>query len=596
MSNRPLAASAVVALASLLAAQSPLPAPQPLEGLLPASTYAAARFAGLEACRASVQRSSLADLIGNFVGQLPAEVRREHLERGLDEAGEHVRHALQEIGLSPADVRAVLGQPMLVGLGRVTVEGMGPSVALMIERGEHGEAIDRCVSTLVHQLPRLGVDVHTEAVTIEGHALQRVQAEQGPPLFFGPIGSAFCISNSRGYLTEVARVAAGQERGLAREPRLAPLRQLQPSQSLAAWLVNLESVMTSLAPHLPYEAADFADALGLGRLDHVYWAASGDKELLHVGVGGSEQGLMKALVAAPVDLSFASACSSNTVLFGAGSFDVPGVIDAFQRFTRLLPEQAQEEIQRNLARELGRDLRRAGTSAAEVDALLRAFGGQLGFALSLEKGAVPKPELLLHLSVADRGPVQALLQRFEAMTEQRAHLEWATRKVGEHEVRFCSVPLPEAEFQLSPCYALEDGHLWLASDTAALTRALRRGDDASVGLTAEEDFQKVQKRAQGHSGVVHLRAFRAVEIGWRTVETMVYPMLDSHADELGFDSSALPDTEQLAEALGATTTYYRVDDDGLTVRSEGTFVIGGLLAALGLAGDEVLQRASGKVY
>jgi hypothetical protein len=96
--------------------------------------------------------------------------------------------------------------------------------------------------------------------------------------------------------------------------------------------------------------------------------------------------------------------------------------------------------------------------------------------------------------------------------------------------------------------------------------------------------------------VVHIRSFRGVEIGWRSVETMLYPMLDANADEIGFDSDSLPDSEQLAAALGTTTFVYRVDDDGVTVKTEGPMAMGALLAAFGMLGDEVLSRATGKVF
>ena len=227
--------------------------------------------------------------------------------------------------------------------------------------------------------------------------------------------------------------------------------------------------------------------------------------------------------------------------------------------------------------------------------MLRAFGDQIGFAVSLEKGAIPKPEMLLRLSVDDQAPVSSLMQRIEALSAREAGVEWRSRKAGDHEVRFCNVQI-EGQLQLSPCYVLANDGLWIGSDVAGLVRALRRADKPQKSLAATEDFEAMARGAAGASGVMHIRSFRGVEIGWRSVETMVYPMLDAQADQLGFDSESLPDSESLAEALGTTTFVYRVDDDGVTVKTEGPMAIGALLAAFGSFGDEVLSRATGKVF
>ncbi|MFT4514135.1 MAG: hypothetical protein ACI91B_002843, partial [Planctomycetota bacterium] len=289
------------------------------------------------------------------------------------------------------------------------------------------------------------------------------------------------------------------------------------------------------------------------------------------------------------------ACSKNTVVFGAGSFDIPAVIDAFKRFTKLLPAEAQREMYREMSQEMDREFGHAGTSPAEVNALLRSFGNQIGFAITLEKGAMPKPELLVRLSVKNAEPIAELLQRIEGLSSKAQDLEWRSRKAGDIDVRFCNVTI-EDQFQISPCYALTADGLWIGSDVAGLVRALRRMDNPEKNLTSAEDFQKLAKDSAGASGVMHIRSFRGVQIGWRTVETMLYPMIDAKSDELGFDSDALPDSETLAAAVGTTTMIYRVDDDGVTVKSEGPMTVGAFLAVFGAAADEVLSRATGKVF
>lgn len=589
----------VSALTTLVAAQSVPLQPRSVADALPASTYAAVRFGGLDACREAVGQLPMTALVESFFGELPAELRDQVLEDGLADAADELRQHLQEAGIKPAELRAVLSQPMAVAVGRLSIEGMGPSLCLLVEEGNRRQAINNTMRAVGRLLPRLGANVELGRDEIAGHKLYRLQIEDGPPVFAGWLGQYYVVSNSRGYLTEVANVQAGTQVSLAASTRVGQLRQQLPAPPLMSMMINASSVMDALAPHLPYEAADLSDALGLGRLDVIYSAMTaserGGTDLLHVGIGGSERGLAKALVATPADLSFAKVCSANTIVFGAGSFDMPAVIEAFQRFVKLLPAEAQQEIRREMGREMAREMRHMGTSPAEVHGMLRAFGNQIGFAVSLEKGAVPKPEMLLRLSVDDHAPISSLMQRVEALSTREAHVEWRSRKAGAHEVRFCNVQV-EDQLQLSPCYVLTDDNLWIGSDVAGLVRALRRADKPEKSLAATEDFARMAREATGASGVVHIRSFRGVEIGWRSVETMLYPMLDANADEIGFDSDSLPDSEQLAAALGTTTFVYRVDDDGVTVKTEGPMAMGALLAAFGMLGDEVLSRATGKVF
>jgi len=589
----------VSALTTLVAAQSVPLQPRTVVDVLPASTYAAVRFGGLDACRQAVGQLPMTQLVESFFGELPAELRDQILEEGLAEAADELRQNLQEAGIKPAELRAVLSQPMAVAVGRLSIEGMGASICLLVEEGNRRQEINNTMRAVGRLMPRLGVDLKVGRDEIAGHKLYHLHIEDGPPVFAGWMGNHYVVSNSRGFLKEIANVQLGKQPSLATTTRVGQLRQQLPAPPLMSMVVNASTVMDAIAPHMPYEAADMSDALGLGRLDLIYSAMTaserGGTDLLHVGIGGSESGLAKALVAKPADLSFANVCSPNTIVFGAGSFDLPAVIDAFERFVKLLPAAAQQEIHREMGREMAREMRHMGTSPTEVHSIMKAFGDQVGMAISLEKGAVPKPELLVRLSVDERGPVSSLMQRIEALSTREAHVEWRSRKAGDHEVRFCNVQV-EDQLQLSPCYVLDEGNLWIGSDVAGLVRALRRAGKPQKSLAATEDFAQMAREATGASGVVHIRSFRGVEIGWRSVETMLYPMLDANADEIGFDSEALPDSEELAAALGTTTFVYRVDDDGVTVKTEGPMAMGALLAAFGMLGDEVLSRATGKVF
>jgi hypothetical protein len=585
-------------LCSIAFAQAPHVATPATDDVLPASTYATVQFGGLSACRRSAAATPFAALVDNFLKRIPAASRAAHFDNALDQAAQHVQHHLQHVGLSAADLRAVFGQPMTLAVGRLSIEGMGPSVALVIEEGESAAAIGRCMAAFENLARQSGAGIVFDDVKIGDLTVRHAAIPEGPPVFTASVGGYFVLTNSRGQLREIADVVRGVQPGLARTTRLADLRRRLPQPALASVFLNTASVASMFDAHLPYEAAAFGAALGLGQVDAIYAgttaSAQGGSDLVHFGLGGSEHGLMKALVAQPADLGFASLCSQNTVVFAAGSFDAQAVLDAFARFVELLPAPAREQADANLRR-VDRGLRRLGTTREAVAGLVHAFGNQIGFALSLEKGAVPKPEMLLHVAVRDATAVAPLLQQLEAMTAAQGQVEWKTRKVGEHEIRFCNASLDEIELKLSPCYVLTEKALLIGSDAAVLVRALRQGDQPEESFAAQPDFKALQATAVGGSGVLHVRLFRGVEIGWRTVETL-YPLLDAHQQDVGFSSEALPDAESMAKALGTSTFVYNVDDAGITWQSRGTLAFGSLLAGLGTLADEVLSRASGKVY
>lgn len=595
---------AVVASGATTFAQAPHVPVRTVDDVLPASTYAAVHFGGLTACREAANVQPLAAIVRTFVAGVAPELRDEQLDRHLEHAAMQLQDHAAAAGMRMADLQAIAQRPMALALGRLSIEGLGPSVALVVDAGDAAGALQRGGELLASWWASQGERVQRGQVTIGEHTVQHLHGQGMPPLFVGSLGGFFVVSNSRGYLRELADVLAGTP-GLAASTRFGVLQRAQPQPVLASLFVDVQKLLGTFAPHLPYEAVDLADALGFGSIDAFHLASAagrdGGHDRLHLGLGGSERGLLKALVAAPVDLSFTRACSPNTVLVAAGSLDVSAVLAAFERFAALLPDEARDELQREANGAVRAGLRSFGSSPLEVARLLAGFGTQVGVALSLEKGPLPKPELLVRLAVADAEVVQSLLPRLEAAVARRGEVVWRTRKVGAHEVRWCDLPLPGGALQLSPSYVLLADGLWLASDVAALVRTLRqseRANEENLGdsLAAQPDMQALADRAAGASGVLHVRAFRAAELGWRSVETLVYPQLDAHRDELGFGSEVLPDSEAVARALGTATMLYRVDDEGVTVEHHGTFTFGAMFAGLGWLVDDVLARATQRTY
>lgn len=583
----------LLALGLALPAQAPPPVKRTVEDLLPASTFASVRFGGLDACLAAADELPAGAVIQRFLEQVPPETRAEHLDQWLDQAGSQVRKVLQRQGIAPADLRALLSCEHVVGVGRPTIEGMGPSVALLVAAGNNGDAIERLAAAVEAMGARHRVLAGTKDVEIHGVKARQWVTRDGPPIYVASVGGTFVLTNSRGYLAEIGAVARGEQPALAKGSTLGRVRGRMPGEMLASMFANTKRLCSMADPVLPYEISEWADVLGIGKLDGVYAATSagdhGATDVLHVGLRGSTAGLFKVAASRPLDLSVAQCCSADTVVFGAMRCDVPGLIGAFDRFLDLLPAEAGDEARREIHEEMSRELRRLGTSPQEIHGLLEAFGDQMAVALSLEKSAVPKPELMVRIDVRDAEKIAALLLRIEAIVADETGLEWKERRVDGTAVRFVNVDV-EQQFKLSPCYALTDDALMIGSDTACLVRALRT--DPEDSLAAQDDFVEMGKAAAGAFGVLHLRLFRASELGWRTAETMLFPQLDAHADEIGFDSEALPDGEELSAALGTSTVAAFVDESGFTLVNHGTLGWGTWLAAFGTVADDVLGRAS----
>jgi hypothetical protein len=579
-------------------AQAPAANQRSPEDLLPASSYASVRFGGLDGLAQAADQHSLAQIVEAFLQKLPAETRQRFLEQGMEQAVEHLQAHLGEVGLSANTLRNVLRRPMALGLGRLTVRGMGPSAALVIDTGEARADVEELLQVAARLAQGHGASIHGSDVEVAGMKMRSMQFEGGPEVLAGSLGHCYVITNSRGYLHDMAAVAAGRMAGLA-TTSLGAQRQQLPQAALVSLFLNTRPFCSMFDEHLPYEAAEFGRALGVDSLDGTFLGTSagggGTTDVLHLGLGGDPSGLMKACMAVPADLQFAQFCSANTVAFMAHSLDVPAAIDAFGRLLEALPDDARAQARRGIGRNLQRSLRRLGTSPQEAEALLRSFGNQVGLAFALEKGAVPKPELLAFVAVKNWQNVAALLGKLEQAVAEQLHAEWKTRQAGDAEIRFFNLKV-EDKLQLSPCYARTSKGLLLASDANAMVRALNQAGKQDEALAAQADFASAAQVSAGASGLVHLRLFRAAELGWRSVETMAYPQLDEHADEVGFTSEALPDQEAVARALGTLTWSLHVDRHGVGLKSHGSLGLGAVLAAMGRAADEVLQRAGGKIY
>jgi hypothetical protein len=591
-----IAATSLLVLAPFAVAQSTA-VQRNLADVLPASTYACASFAGTDACAGAARNLDVAKLIAAFLHEVPAETVEEHITRELDRAADQVRTRLARIGLSPATLRAVLRRPMALGIGRLTLRGFGPSVALVIDETGARAELDQLATSLQQAATRFARGFHAGSRQVGGSTVQTIENDLGFAVLFAHEHGLFVITNSEGYLREIGAVAAGTQPSLARESVLGAQRKQLAGRELAGLFLNTQRVLSTFDAHLPYEAAEIGDALGVHTIAGYYYGCGVDggttSEVSDLAMTGPSTGLLKAAFSnGGVDLGAAALCSKDAVAFATLHLHLPAVLHALHQVIDLLPPALAARVQQGMHQEFAGGFHHLGVTPEQVHELLGALGGSVSFGLNIGPAFIPEPLVLV--PVTDASVVQQWLDRLCEMSAQMHGLQWKTRKVGSTDVRYCEVA---AGIALSPSFALADGYLIASSQTKNVVAALRQKSDAGNSLAGAEDLQAAVKGSPGAAGFVHLRGFRLVQLGWRTFDSMVLSQLEGHERELGFGRDAIPDQEAFAQALGTTTWSVTVDDRGAHARAVG-FPLGnaGLLAGTMFVFDDVLGRACSKIY
>lgn len=586
------------ALAAPLAAQQKAPAGRMPQDLLPASTHLAVGFGGLERCGQAVADHAAAQVVLEFLRRVPKQTFEQHIGAPMATAVDQVRAALAEGGVSPATLRSVLRRPMALGMGRLTIRGFGPSIALVIDAGDAAASIDALVQTCLGILQQQDSGFQVLDGTVAGVAGRKLVHAQGPTIWFVHAGSTFVATNSEGYLQEILATQNGRQPSLATASSLGRQRQGLGAAPLFEVFANTGPLLAVAEPLLPYEATAIGAALGVQSLDGIHagiaQAGDGTIEAFDIGLRGPSSGLLKAQMSGQADFGAARFFSADTIAFATLRCDLPALEPAFAALLETMPEPAQREMARELGRELRRELRRLGTTPEAAKELLSALGGAVTAGVSMAKG-VPVPEVLFAVPIRNRQVIAAWLERATTAVAQHG-IEWKTREADAVTIRYCDIGNGQIPFKVSPAFALLDDYLLIASDPRVLMAAQKQRAGGEGGLAEAEDFAAAAAANPHASAFLHVRQGRGLELGWRLLDNYALKPLDAQQEELGFGRDALPEPEDLARGAGATTLVLTIDEQGVRMTAKGNLLLGGLLVGGGALLDELLQRAAGKIY
>lgn len=554
-----------------------------------------ASFAGLDRCSEVVKGHAAASLVKSFLDGLPQQVRDERVTAMLDQAAAQMREGFAQSPLSLAAVRALAQRPMALGMGRLTIQGRLPSLALVVDEGGVGTQIDAVLDQLVAARPE---PTRIKAGTAAGLSCRLVEGDAMPTLIAAHHDGIFVLTNSEPYLREILATRRGEKPSLAVATPLGAQRARLLEVPLVEAFVNAAPMSQMVEPLLPYEAADFGRALGIESLGGAYLAAGpsgqGTVETIDMALAGAADGLLKAALSGQVDFGAARFFGKDTLAFAAMRVDVAAAVAAFDRFCDQLPRDWARDVRRDAQRDFLRGFRMAGMEDQEVEELFAAVDGSVSIGLLLDDSTAGIPEGLAVAKLRDASLVGKQLARLRAAMGEQG-MEWKLRQSGDVDVHYCSAPIggPGGP-QLSPSYAIVDGCLLFGSSTRAVLSALKLRAVGAETLANESDFAVAALADEGAMAFVHLRPGRLCQTQWKLIETWFLPQVDANEIELGFSSEDLPEPEALAKALGTITMSVTCDAQGLRLRTRGNVGLGGAAASFLALVDELMQRATGK--
>ncbi len=549
---------------------------------IPAASYVALEFAGLDACREAAGSLGIASLIETVA----APARRE-LMRELRGEWRHVEDVLERLELDRSTLRELIRSPMAVGVSRLTffADIAMPSIAIAIDTSDREQRLVSAIKSALGNLQR--------ARSLELEDRRRGESTTwilSHPRKNGRIAAAWTddlllLSNSPRYVRECLEAWEGDRKNLAGLDAREHGRETLGGNVLLSAVLNLDAV----SGLLPYEVDDVADALGVRPDDRVFVGLGVDgkvsRELVHVHTRRAPKGLAEAMLPGRVRGKAAAYCAPETLVYGAGRIDVEAVGKAAHRLMQALPTEARHEVQRELGREITRELRRElGVDLGELPPEFEHLFAELSESEGEWTFAVPTPSL--------RSPIPHGLLVFEF--EDANDLADAVHGALAKSTRLKKIEFRGAELhylkisngvRLSPSFCVHDGVLLAASDLRVLKSALVRKIEDKPSL-ADEGFE-TRIGSVKPSMFLSVRLREAIETYW----PLVYSLASSAPEEEleGLDLDAVPEADEMLDRMADMKLGIARHKRGLDFVCESPVGLGAVLAVLGQTVDEFLS-------
>ena len=560
---------------------------------LPDSTLVSVRCAGFARAAAWGSEHRLVSTIERLVERIVPQVDDAVLERVLVRAQRGLGSQLRRLGLDKAGLRALLGGPFVVAVGRpALVDGVPmPSIALLLDRRADPDAARRAQATLESLVRRHAPLLDRGrrdpgALTLQSEDLDGYTAQSisGIPVWWAAVDGVVVVSQSRGCLAHclavhAGRAAAARDRGDGQADR----REVLSVQ------LHGEPVRQTLQWFWPYELTQILEALGVTGMDGVHVSVgvderAGDFGRMHIAADLPRTGMIRSAIGAPVDHDVARACPPDTAFYGALRFNPTGARDGLRRVIAELPSPVRRELGR-VERHLDEGLEELGLAELNWDRVLGALGRQVTVAVTAPMvSGRPIPEGLLFLETDSASMVaERLVQMIERRGPQRLRQVefqgrpvWFLRRLGD---------LP-----ISVSIAARDRHVIVGSSLMSVKAALRRmgSDAADDSLAGSPEFRAAtaERASACMFGLVRLREHLP------KVYRALRPMIERGIErELGFVPDGLPTTEELDGILVDWTMGVTVDGSGLTIEQRGPVGFGAAMVGAMTAFDRLLEQA-----
>lgn len=594
---------------------APAVARQGVDRLLPEDTLVAISVDDLSAYTKSLEKSPLAQVLGEEEVQKFLEKPKAFCAEALAKMSEEVKKqpGFENFDLSPAELLAGSYGRMFVALTHVGMPNpeagmMMPDIGLVIgiERREGAPDWQALLKDLIARgvaASGAPLDLKFEKTSKNGHEYEQLVGgpEMRPPVLFAESGNLQLISLSHDSLGGILDRAAGKEGGKS----LAANKHYQKAQSKIAidspasirFFFNTDLGLKALTEGIKLALQAEGETQMVALVDKLF-AKSGLMALKCVaganqcvdgvahsrswaGVEGPLTGLLALQPDQPIDLAHLAMVPKDSASFWITQFDFGRLYDFALECVKEVDADVYEEMQGAISGFSAQ----VGGEGQPLDIrkdLLGNIGPEQIF-LQPQSNNPMVPAMLMLFEVRNGSAVTDALQKLAAFGSTASDGQVALKAVDYKETKLYQVDFSgEVPIPLNPCFTVANGYLMFALSPGDLKRQLRLFDKPGESITANPDYQRFAGKLP-KDGKLNSLAYTdirgAVESGYGQVTTFL-PMLTMAGDfELPFDMNLLPEQETISKHLFGSLSYSTSGPDGglsESFSSIGAEILGGV--------------------